>query len=80
MDELSVLKARVFILEKQLENTNAQLQEFIEAFEEHRRHSRPLRRSSYDPRPPMPEEFNGPVSQTLEDMEWDYNMVMGEEE
>ena len=38
MDEVSILKVRVLILEEQMKK----LQEFIESFEEYRRHSRPL--------------------------------------
>ena len=73
MDELSVWKARVLILEKQMEETNAQLREFIEAFEEFRRYTRP-----FIPQPlEQQEAFGGPVAKTPEDMEWDYSMAMG---
>jgi hypothetical protein len=48
MDELSILKAQVAILERRMEDTNAQLRKFIEAFEEFRYCSRPFI--------PMPEE------------------------
>jgi len=42
MDELRVLKARVIILERQMEQMNIQLRKFIEDFEEFRHFSRPL--------------------------------------
>lgn len=71
MDEISILKARVSILEKQMKETNTQLREFVESFEEFQRHSRPFIPSPLD----VAEEFGGPVALTPEDMEWDYNMA-----
>lgn len=72
MDEVSILRARISILERQMGKMNAQLREFIESFEEYRRHSRP-----FIPTPLEQQEvFGGPVAITLEDMEWDYAMAM----
>ena len=76
MDEVSILRARISILEKQMEKTNIQLREFIEAFEEYRRHSRPF----------IPEQQEGvvrPGAITLKDIdnkEWDYIVAMDEED
>lgn len=50
MDELSILRARVAILERQMKETNVQLREFIESFEELRFLSRPLS--------PLPEDLD----------------------
>lgn len=48
MDELSILRARVTILERRLGQANVEMQKLIEAFEEFRRYSRPFI--------PLPEE------------------------
>lgn len=54
MDELSILRTQVAILERQMKDTNAQLRKLIEAFEEFRYCSRPFI--------PMPEALDfGPV-------------------